>query len=71
MLNTVHLDVEAVQPGPAETVLTLGLLAELGEMTAAEIAADLALRPSAATAILLRLERAGRARRGPGGGWTT
>ena len=65
------IEVDAVRPGVAEVALTLGLLVELGEMTCAEVAADLGIRPSMAAAVLLRLERAGRVRRVRGGGWIT
>jgi hypothetical protein len=48
----VGIEVDAVRPGAAEVALAMGLLVELGEMTCAEVAADLGIRPSMAVAVL-------------------
>jgi len=59
----VAIDLQALRPSAADVELVAGLLAEVGEATAAELAADLDLTVLAVAGVLHQLERHQRVRR--------
>jgi len=57
------IDVAALRPDAQQVALVAGLLAEVGDASAAELSADLRLPVVTVAAVLRVLERSGRARR--------
>lgn len=66
----VLVDVQALRPSAADVELVAGLLDEVGEAAAAELAADLRLTVVAVAGMLRQLEREHRACR-TAGGWVS
>jgi predicted ArsR family transcriptional regulator len=59
----VVVDIQALRPSAADVELVAGLLAEVGEASAPDLAADLGLTALAVAGVLRQLERDQRVRR--------